>query len=146
MSGLVKIAGGRVVDPAHGVDEVRDVWIEAGRVIGPPADPGARADRTIDARGYVVMPGGVDVHCHIAGSKVNAARAMRPEDRGGPLPRDGDRRSGVCGSVPTTFATGYRYAGLGYTTALDAAIAPMVCATPSTRCATPLASTRHFSS
>ena len=29
------------------------------------------------------------------------------------------------GSVPSTFATGYRYAGLGYTTAFDAAIAPL---------------------
>ena len=26
------------------------------------------------------MPGGVDIHCHIAGSKVNAARQLRPED------------------------------------------------------------------
>ena len=30
----LRIAGGRVVDPANGVnDEVRDVWIEDGRVI-----------------------------------------------------------------------------------------------------------------
>ena len=29
------------------------------------------------------------------------------------------------GSVPSTFATGYRYAGLGYTTAFDAAITPL---------------------
>ena len=29
------------------------------------------------------------------------------------------------GSVPSTFATGYKYAGLGYTTAFDAAIAPL---------------------
>ena len=29
--------------------------------------------------------------------------------------------SGTMGSVPSTFATGYKYAGLGYTTAFDAA-------------------------
>ena len=29
------------------------------------------------------------------------------------------------GSVPSTFATGYKYAGLGYTTAFDAAIPPL---------------------
>jgi formylmethanofuran dehydrogenase subunit A len=125
----LRIAGGRVVDPANGInDEVRDVWIDGGRVIDRPDDPGAKADRTIDARGYVVMPGGVDVHSHIAGAKVNAARALRPEERRGPgavWPRKNGFRSGTLGSVPSTFATGYQYAGLGYTTAVDAAIPPL---------------------
>jgi formylmethanofuran dehydrogenase subunit A len=123
----LRIAGGRVVDPANGVqDEVRDLWIADGRMVSAPADRGARADRTIDARGCVVMPGGVDVHCHIAGSKVNAARALRPEDkRGAGVARTLERRSGTLGSVPSTFTTGYKYAGLGYTTAIDAAIPPL---------------------
>jgi len=34
-------------------------------------------------------------------------------------------RSGVMGSNPSTFATGYSYARLGYTTAFDAAVAPL---------------------
>jgi formylmethanofuran dehydrogenase subunit A len=127
--GTLKIAGGRVIDPANGVDdEVRDVWIEDGRVVAAPGDPAARADRTIDARGFVVMPGGVDVHSHIAGSKVNLARALRPEERRAPeavWPRRDGFRSGTIGSVPTTFVTGYQYAGLGYTTAVDAAIPPL---------------------
>ena len=103
-----------------------DVWIARGKVVEAPDDPDAAAERTIDARGYVVMPGGVDVHCHIAGSKVNAARALRPEDqRANPLRRGPGLRSGTIGSVPSTFATGYQYAGLGYTTAVDAAIPPL---------------------
>lgn len=124
----LRILGGKIYDPANGVDgEVRDVWISDGIVIEPPNDPDTRAARTIDARGYVVMPGGVDVHCHIAGPKVNAARSMRPEDGRDSDPdaivRRFDRfRSGTLGSVPSTFATGYRYAGLGYTTAVDAAV------------------------
>ncbi|MGC8643266.1 MAG: formylmethanofuran dehydrogenase subunit A [Isosphaeraceae bacterium] len=125
----LRITGGRVIDPANGIgDEVRDIWIEGGRVIDPPDDPGAKADRTIDARGYVVMPGGVDVHSHIAGSKVNGARALRPEERrgmGAVWPRRDGCRSGTLGSVPSTFTTGYQYAGLGYTTAVDAAIPPL---------------------
>ena len=130
MTGRLKIAGGHLVDPAHGVDGVADVWIEGGRVIDAPAEPDARADRTIDARGYVVMAAGVAVHCHIVGPKVNAARALRPEEarRGGGMPRDGravGARSGVLGSVPTSFTTGAKYAGLGYGTAVDAAIAPL---------------------
>src|SRR3954471_10241241 len=125
----LRIAGGRVIDPANRInDEIRDVWVEEGKVIAPPSDPGAWADRTIDARGYVVMPGGVDVHSHIAGSKVNAARALRPEERrerDSVWPRREGFRSGTIGSVPTTFVTGYQYAGLGYTTAVDAAIPPL---------------------
>ena len=43
----------------------------------------------IDARGLVVMPGGVDMHCHIVGPKVNTARKMCPEQkrRGEPVRR-----------------------------------------------------------
>ena len=125
---LLKIAGGYVVDPANGVDGVSDVWIEDGRVIPAPTDPAVRPDRTIDARGDVVMPAGVDVHCHIAGPKVNGARAMRPEEarRGGGFDRSVIGRSGTLGSVPSTFTTGAKYAGLGYATAVDAAIAPLM--------------------
>ena len=123
------IKGGLVVDPANEPEpSVRDVWVEAGRVVAAPEDPGAKASRTIDARGFVVMPGGVDVHCHIAGSKVNAARALRPDEHHGaqfPAARGVDVRSGTTGITPSTFATGYLYAGLGYTTAVDAAIPPL---------------------
>ena len=124
---LLKIAGGRVVDPANGIDdEVRDLWISDGRVVAAPADPDVKADRTIDARGYVVMPAGVDVHCHIAGGKVNAARMLRPEDkRRSRWGRAEGLRSGTTGSVPSTFTTGYQYAALGYATAVDAAIPPL---------------------
>src|SRR5688572_25520158 len=79
---LLRIDGGAVYDPANGVDgEIRDIWIRGRKVIDPPADPDARPDRTIDATGLVVMPGGVDIHSHIAGPKVNVARKMRPEEK-----------------------------------------------------------------
>jgi formylmethanofuran dehydrogenase subunit A len=67
------------------------------------------------------------MHCHIAGPKVNMARKMRPEEkrRDAPVPRTAVTHSGTMGSVPSTFATGYKYAGLGYTTAFDAAVPPL---------------------
>ena len=73
------------------------------------------------------MPGGVDMHCHIAGPKVNTARKMMPDDKrtAAPMRRTVAHRSGTTGAVPSTFATGYLYAGLGYTTAFDAAIPPL---------------------
>src|SRR2546423_9066879 len=60
--------------------------------------------------------------------------AWRPwcpeEQRADPVPApplaDGaPPRSGTGGTGPSTFATGYRYAGLGYTTAMEAAVAPL---------------------
>jgi len=107
---------------------VRDIWIAAGKIVAPPTDPAVKATRTINAAGLVVMPGGVDMHCHIAGAKVNAARRMCP-DLNGPetaVVRTPLTRSGLAGAVPTTFATGYKYAGLGYTTAMDAAVPPLL--------------------
>jgi formylmethanofuran dehydrogenase subunit A len=122
------ISGGYVYDPTNGIDgQVKDLWIADGRLVEPPSDPTIRPSRTLNAAGLVVMPGGIDMHCHIAGPKVNAARKMRPEDKrkAEPVRRTAITHSGTMGSVPSTFATGYKYAGLGYTTAFDAAVPPL---------------------
>jgi formylmethanofuran dehydrogenase subunit A len=120
---MLRIAAGRVYDPANGVNgEVRDVCVQDGKVV---ADVPAHA-RRIDARGMVVMPGGVDIHAHIAGPAVNAARKLAPEEhRADVLDRTAIARSGTGGTVPSTFATGYRYALLGYTTVVEAATPPL---------------------
>ena len=125
---LTKVAQGTVYDPTNGVDgEVRDLWIEGGKIVAAPSDSERKPARTIDAQGMVVMPGGIDMHCHIAGPKVNVARKMRPEEKRTSelIPRTAVTHSGTMGSVPSTFATGYKYAGMGYTTAFDAAIPPL---------------------
>ncbi len=119
----IRITGGRVHDPANEVDgEVRDVCLNDGKVVeelGPEA-------RRIDARGMVVMPGGVDIHAHIAGPKVNAARKLTlNERRDDPVDRTSLLRSGTGGLVPSTFTTGYRYSLLGYTTVVEAAAPPL---------------------
>jgi len=119
----LRITGGRVYDPANGVDgEVRDVCLQDGKVVDDVPDHATR----IDARGRVVMPGGVDIHAHIAGPKVNAARRLAPEEhRGDVQDRTAIMRSGTGGTVPSTFVTGYRYALLGYTTVVEAATPPL---------------------
>lgn len=120
---MLRIVNGEVYDPINGINgEVRDICVQDGQIV---AD--ASGGRMIDAAGMVVMPAGVDMHSHIAGPKVNHARKMRPEDhRNDVMPRTSITRSGTGGSVPSTFTTGYRYALLGYTTAFDAAVAPLV--------------------
>ncbi|HUQ79919.1 MAG TPA: formylmethanofuran dehydrogenase subunit A [Gemmatimonadaceae bacterium] len=126
----LRIIGGNVYDPANDVDgDVRDICVADGHIVDdlPASAP------TLDARGMVVMPGGVDIHCHVASGAVNVARRLLPEDHvrhGVTAPQlvDADTipRSGVGGTVPSTFTTGYRYAGLGYTTVFDAAVAPLM--------------------
>ncbi len=129
----LRITGGAVYDPANGIaGVVQDVCIEDGKVVtGLPAG----APR-LDASGMIVMPGGVDIHSHIAGSSVNHGRRLQPEEHAVdpvPAPRldgpdgggGGPARSGTGGTIPSTFATGYRYAGLGYTTVMEAAVAPL---------------------
>ena len=109
---MLRIVNGKLYDPANGVDgEVRTLAIREGRIVTEEKLDGSA--RTLDARGLLVIPGGVDVHSHIAGPKVNAARQMRPEDHrpAAPVPARAPTRSGVMGSVPATFATGYLYAG-----------------------------------
>ena len=128
MAEYFKISGGYVYDPANGIDgQAKDLWIRDGQIVDPPKDPLARPSRTLNATGLVVMPGGVDMHCHIAGPKVNMARKMRPEEkrRSEPVRRTPITHSGTMGSVPSTFATGYKYIGLGYTSAFDAAVPPL---------------------
>ena len=105
------LVGGTIHDPAHGRDGVvDDIWVENGRIVTRPESPQGFA--RIDAGGRVVMPGGVDLHSHVAGPKVAAGRRIAPQlARGAPA------------AVPTIHATGALYAALGYTTVFDAAIA-----------------------
>src|SRR6185295_7626885 len=69
-------------------------------------------------------PGGVDVHTHVAGAALNFARALTPEHMRQALPfvHTPDMRAGLGGITPTTFATGYLYAGMGWTTLNEAAV------------------------
>ena len=70
MGGLV-ISGGRVVDPASGLDGVCDVALHDGRVAAVGTGLGG-ADRVIDATGLVVAPGLIDLHAH--GQSIPADR------------------------------------------------------------------------
>ncbi len=126
---MLGILNGRVYDPINAVDgEVRDVWMEGGKITSPPETAEERDEsQTIDATGMVVMAGGVDIHSHMAGSKVNAGRKLRPEDhRDHVRARTSLTRSGVGYTTPTTAMMGYLYAEMGYTTVMEAATAPLV--------------------
>jgi len=80
----------------------------------------------VDASGMIVMPGGVDIHCHIAGAEVNSGRLLRPEDHAKDVEmKTALTRSGVGYSIPSTFTTGYRYSRMGYTTVMNPSMPPL---------------------
>jgi formylmethanofuran dehydrogenase subunit A len=118
------VKNGFVYDPINGIDrEVMDIAVENGQIVESVEGSDVHV---IDASGMIVMPGGIDIHSHIAGPKVNAGRMLRPEDHFRDVETKTERtRSGVGRSIPSTFTTGYRYARIGYTTVFEPAMPPL---------------------
>ncbi|MBU2609068.1 MAG: dihydroorotase [Chloroflexi bacterium] len=62
------IQGGRVIDPGQGIDGVGNLIIADGRVswlaVGEDAPPEFDGD-VLDATGWIVCPGFIDLHCHL---------------------------------------------------------------------------------
>lgn len=121
---LIKLTGGKVYDPANGVDGVvRDIYIQNGRIVTP--EPGAKVFSEYALNGKVVMAGGIDPHSHIGGGKVTIARMLMPEDHlGNEVARTELMRSGCGHAIPSTLTAGYRYAEMGYTAAFEPAMLP----------------------
>ena len=88
----LKIAGGRVFDPAQGWQgEVRDLFIDGDRIVSRLS----KVETVIDARDQAVVPGGVDLRGQVATFGLNFLR--------------------LWGSIPHPGKLGETYAILGYT-------------------------------
>jgi dihydroorotase len=60
------VRGGRVIDPATGLDALCDIGIAGGRIAAiEPSIPAGNARQVIDASGCLVTPGLVDLHSHV---------------------------------------------------------------------------------
>ncbi|RLI09561.1 formylmethanofuran dehydrogenase subunit A [Candidatus Bathyarchaeota archaeon] len=118
------IKNGIVFDPLNGVNGERmDIAIRDGKIV---EDVPEKEAYVIDASGMMVMPGGVDIHAHIAGPEVNAGRLLRPEDHFKDVePKTDVTRAGVGYSVPSTWTTGYRYARMGWTFVCNPSMPPL---------------------
>ncbi|MEM2124378.1 MAG: formylmethanofuran dehydrogenase subunit A [Methanolinea sp.] len=119
------IKNGFVFDPVQGIKgDKADIAVKDGKIV-KSTEVSSKA-KVIDASGKTVMAGAVEIHAHIAGPKVNEGRNYRPEDKLFQYrPRKGSVRMAGGFSIPTTFKTGYEYARMGYTTAMEAAMPPL---------------------
>jgi len=128
-SGELIVKGGFILDPTRKIEgEVGDIAIKDGKIV----EKVSSSAKIIDAKGKIVMAGGVDVHSHVAGPKVNAGRLLRPEDkllsgtcRSAMAQKNGYRmESGF--SIPSVFKTGYDYGRMGYSFVMEAAMPPLL--------------------
>jgi dihydroorotase len=125
------LAGGRVIDPASGRDGEADLLIERGRIaaIGRPGTLGP-ADRTIDCRDRLVVPGFIDLHVHLREPPFFAegGEVRRPQDETRRVSRHGESSTPPAAEapdLPETIASGAAAAVAGgFTT---------ICAMPNTR-------------
>lgn len=62
---MLLLKGGRVIDPANDLDDVRDVLIENGKI--KAVDQGIQAEEAVvyDVSGKIVSPGWIDMHVHL---------------------------------------------------------------------------------
>jgi len=119
------IKNGHVFDPVQGIKgDKKDIAIKDGKIVETSAL--SSSAKQIDAKGKSVMAGAMEIHAHVAGPKVNLGRWYRPEDK----LFDSHKTPGMTRieggkSIPTVFKTGYEYARMGYTFAMEAAMPPL---------------------
>lgn len=122
----------RIVDPLHEQNgQLVSLLIEDGRFVASPpkadstgqdAAEQAPADRCIDLQGSWVMAGGIDIHTHIGGGKVNLARLLMPIGSVPAASAGGQEGSGHGGPVWPIVQTGQLYNQMGYTTCFEPAM------------------------
>ncbi len=115
------------VECIDGVNEsvVRDLVLVDG-AIDSQVPQGRRVDATYDLAGSIAMAGGIDLHTHIGGGKVNLARLLLPD-----LVRSREEEFDswtqtrpLSSPVPPAHEIGLRYLQMGYTTCMEPAVLP----------------------
>jgi len=61
----ILIKGGRVIDPAQGLDKKADVLINNGKIVEIKGTINVSAQEKINAEGQIVAPGLIDMHTHL---------------------------------------------------------------------------------
>jgi len=110
---MILIRGAEVFDPARSPNgQVRDLWVDGERIVPAPEQPGKY--EVIEAGGMILAPAGIEIHSHVAGYALNAARRFLVADP-----------EALQLLTPSARAAAGRYLALGYTTVFDAASSPL---------------------
>ena len=84
----IQVSGARLLDPASGIDQICDIFIEGGKVAALGEKPsGFSVEQLIDARNLIAAPGLVDINASLRepgyGRKGNIASETRAAAGGG---------------------------------------------------------------
>ncbi|MCA9132095.1 MAG: formylmethanofuran dehydrogenase subunit A [Planctomycetales bacterium] len=109
---LLELCNATIVDPLHSRHGQCDsLFVRDGRFVAPPRER-AEVAQQVDVQGDLVLAGGIDIHTHIGGGKVNLARLLMPAPPTADSPR----------AVWPTVQTGERYSQMGYTACFEPAM------------------------
>jgi formylmethanofuran dehydrogenase subunit A len=117
---MIRLKGGRIIDPANGRDETGDLFVDRGRIVAAPENPDDA--ETYDVSGKIVMAGAIDIHSHIAGGNVNFSRMLLAEKHQASEPHPGHLPFST--AHWSTYETGRLYAEMGFTTVVEPALIP----------------------
>ena len=122
---ITKLQNARIYDPINRINgKIKDLYIKNGHIIDKPKH-GEKVSTTINLKNKIIMAGGIDIHSHIAGGKVNLARLLLPEEHRKYLYSSSEKlRSGSGLGTCSSFHIGYKYAKLGYTAVFEPAVLP----------------------
>ncbi len=119
---VTRLKNVRIVDGIHASSKPTDLYL-VGPSLARQLPPETRIDATYDLEDHIAMAGGIDIHTHIGGGKVNLARLMWPERS----TKEADEKPWLrplSAPVPGTWETGQRYLQMGYTTCFEPAMLP----------------------
>lgn len=106
---MIELRNGKICDPTHPRHgQFSSLFVSGGEFVTQPDNP---CDHVVDLAGALVMAGGIDIHTHIGGGKVNLARLLMEKTLA-----QTDR------VVWPTRQTGHMYAQMGYTCCFEPAM------------------------
>ncbi|MDR0576724.1 MAG: metallo-dependent hydrolase [Candidatus Accumulibacter sp.] len=72
-----KITNGRVIDPAAGINAIKDIYVRNSRIVDIPAGQDVEIGEVIDATDCLVVPGLIDFHTHL--NRGNSDLGINPD-------------------------------------------------------------------
>ncbi|MFM8572253.1 MAG: formylmethanofuran dehydrogenase subunit A, partial [Pirellula sp.] len=119
---VTRLKNVRLVDGMQTSSKPTELFI-VDQTLARKLPPDVRIDSDYDLEDHIVMAGGIDIHTHIGGGKVNLARLLWPE-RSKRTQEQKPWLEPLSAPVPSTWETGRRYLQMGYTTCFEPAMLP----------------------